>query len=128
MDGIISFTAQEDDHAGGHDRRLAAYAAMRRYVPHVVAWRCPQGGGPISVILPESLSAREFLHRARRDKVELGAVDDPTAPDRVFEIHYAHLAEAEIAEGIRRLGGCLMHYWELAARHMPGQASTLVGT
>ena len=128
MDGMISFAANGAGRVEAGSRHLAAASAMRRYVPHVVAWRWAEAGGPISVTLPESLSARELLRRAEHERIELGVVDDPTAPDRVFEIHYAHLAEDEIAEGIRRLGDCLVRYWELAARHMPGQASTLVGT
>ncbi len=128
MDMMIDFTAgaaQGEEKAGRH---LAATTAMRRYVPHVVAWRCPAVGAPFSVTLPASLSARELVGRAARERVHLATADDPTAPDRVVEIHYAHLAEAEIEEGIRRLGHCLARYSEMAARHMPGHPSTLVGS
>ncbi len=128
MDGVIRFTDYGADGVAVDRRQRAANLAMRRYVPHVIRWRCPGAGAPISVILPENLSAREVLHQAERAQVQLAAAQDPAAPDRVFEIHYAHLAEAEIEEGIRRLGFCLVRYTQLAARMAPGQPSTLVGT
>jgi DNA-binding transcriptional MocR family regulator len=101
---------------------------MRRYVPHIVAWHCPQAGAPIAVILPENLSVSDLVRRAARERVELAVAEDPAAPDRVFELHYAHLGEAEIVEGIRRLGYCLARYSELAARWAPGQPGSVVGT
>lgn len=128
MDGVINFTAKSAGQAGAGNRHLAAAAAMHRYVPHTVTWQCPCAGAPISVRLPESLSARELLRRAEGEHVYLAAAHDQDAPDRVFEIHYAHLAEEEIEEGIRRLGRCLVSYTELASRHTPGYPSTLIGT
>lgn len=124
---MISFTAKGADPAAVVGRHGAAAAAMRRYVPHVVAWRCPAVGAPISVTLPEHLSVTDLLRRAERERIQLAVAENPAAPDRAFEIHYAHLAETEIEEGIRRLGFCLARYAELAARHTPGQPSTLVG-
>ena len=128
MDGLISFTNNGETGANVGDRHLVVAAAMRRYVPHVVTWRCLGAGAPIYVTLPESFSARELLRRAEREQVRLAAAQDPEAPDRVFEIYYAHLSEAEIEEGIRRLGRCLIGYSQLAAHNAPGQPSTLVGT
>lgn len=128
MDGMISFAAAAASGANLEGRNLVAAAAMRRYVPHIVAWRCPQPGEPISVTLPENLSASELVRRAEGERVLLAAAEDDAAPDRVFQLYYAHLAEVEIEEGIRRLGLCLARYTELAARHTPGHPGTLVGT
>lgn len=127
MDQVISFTANGTDWASAERRRAIATAAMHRYVPHVIAWHCPKAGAPISMTLPESLSAAELLRRAEREHIHLTPADDPIAPDRTLEIHYAHLREVEIEEGIRRLGLCLARYSQLAARHTPGHPSSLVG-
>jgi hypothetical protein len=127
MDGVISFAANGTDWAAAEGRRVAATVALHRYVPHVVAWRCLGAGRPISLMLPESLSAAEVLRRAERERVQLVAADDPEAPDRTLEIHYSHLREPEIEEGIRRLGFCLARYSQLAVRYTPGHPSTSVG-
>jgi DNA-binding transcriptional MocR family regulator len=127
MDGVISFIAGKPNGDLVANRHRAAAAAMHRYMPHVVAWRCPSAGAPISVTLPENLSVRDLVHRATWERVELAPAEDPAAPDRSFEIHYLHLAEADIEEGIRRLGYCLAHYSELAARLAPGQPGSIVG-
>ena len=71
------------------------------------------------------LQHRNQLERAR---LEVTVVDDPQAPDQRIALHYAHLPEAEITEGIRRLGHCLASYSELAARHAPGYPTMLLGT
>ncbi|MDI7275621.1 MAG: hypothetical protein QME94_06550 [Anaerolineae bacterium] len=128
MDGVISFAASGASARGAAGRQEVAEAAMRRYIPHTVAWCCAQAGEPISVTLPATLSAGELVRRAERERLRLSVVDDPQAPDQMLELHYAHLAEAEIDEGIRRLGYCLARYSELAARHTPGYPSMLLGT
>ena len=123
MNRVITFT----DHGPcGPDQRReqAAARAMRRYIPHVVAWQCAGASAPIAVTLPETLSVRDLLRRAERERVRVDPVHDPAAPDRVFHIHYAHLAEAEIEEGIRRLGRCLQQYAKVAA----GESHAFVGT
>ncbi len=128
MDGVIQFIDSGSDFAAVDQRHRVAARAMRRYFPHVVEWHCPHAGAPIAVRLPENLSAKEVLRQAERAQVQVASVQDPAAPDRAFAIHYAHLAEAEIEEGIRRLGHCLVGYTQMAARLSPGQPSTLVGT
>ena len=103
MNRVITFT----DHGPcGPDQRReqAAARAMRRYIPHVVAWQCAGASAPIAVTLPETLSVR------------------------VFHIHYAHLAEAEIEEVIRRLGRCLQQYAKVAASVAAGESHAFVGT
>lgn len=127
MDGVIDFTPNATTGPGRSDRHLMAAAAMRRYVPHTVAWCCREAEASIAVTLPEELSVSDLLRRAARERVELAPGQDPGAPDRTFELHYAHLGEAEIEEGIRRLGHCLARYSEAAARWAPGQPGSLVG-
>lgn len=116
MQGTISFMPDGADPADAAGRHRAACAAMHRYIPHVVAWECLRPGAPFSLVLPNSLSAREVVQHAARDDVELAAAREASVPDRVLEIHYAHLVEAEIEEGLRRLGRCLVRYLILAAR------------
>ncbi|MCL6431716.1 MAG: hypothetical protein K6V36_12795 [Anaerolineae bacterium] len=128
MDGVISFTANGMRAPVASSRLQAAMAAMHQYIPHTVAWHCHQPGEPIMVTLPPSLSAGELVVRAERARLEVSVVDDPQVPDRRIELHYAHLPEAEITEGIRRLGHCLASYSELAARHAPGYPTMLLGT
>ena len=128
MDGVISFVANGIGAQAASSRLQAAMAAMHQYIPHTVAWHCYQPGEPILVTLPPSLSAGELALRAERARLEVSVVDDPQAPDQRIALHYAHLPEAEITEGIRRLGHCLASYSELAARHAPGYPTMLLGT
>ncbi len=116
MQTTIRFTAGQATGDDAAARHWAACAAVRRYLPHVVAWRCACPGAPLVLMLPEALSAREVVQRAARARVEVAAAQDPTAPDRAIEIHYAHLADAEIEEGMRRLGRCLVRDVTLAMR------------
>ena len=127
MQGTISFAVGGAHHAAATARQRAA-AALRRYVPHTVAWQCPEAGAPIALLLPESLSASEVIARAAVERLQLAAADNPDAPDRSLELRYAHLDIPDIEEGIRRLGRCLARYTELASRHASGHPSTLVGT
>jgi DNA-binding transcriptional MocR family regulator len=121
MQGAISFLPNGADPAEAAGRHRAAACAAHRYLPHVVTRRCPGPGAPISLVLPESLSARELVQRAAAERVELATGQDPAAPDRVVELHYAHLAEADIDEGLCRLGRCLVRYLLLAARSNSGE-------
>ena len=123
MQGTIRFVAGEGSTEDATERHRAACAAMDRYIPHVVAWRCAQPGAPLVLTLPEVLSAREVVQRAARARVEVAAAHDPAAPDRALEIHYAHLADTEIEEGLRRLGRCLVRDLTLAMRSTASEPS-----
>ncbi len=118
MDQMICFTKNGCDQGDSPRNDLTVAFAMRRYVPHVVTWLCAQAEGRIWVVLPESLSARDVLRSAEEAKVRLApAADLSEVPDRAFEMYYAHLGEAEIEEGIRRLGACLRQHLDLAMRY-----------
>jgi len=123
MQGTIRFTAEKASADAAAARHRAACAAMERYLPHVVAWRCAGPGAPLVLTLPEALSAREVVQRAARARVELATAQDPAAPDRAIEVHYAHLADAEIEEGLRRLGRCLVRDLTLAMRGAASEPS-----
>jgi len=123
MQGTIRFTAEKASADEAARRHSAACAAMQRYLPHVVAWRCACPGAPLVLTLPEVLSAREVVQRAARARVEVVAAYDPAAPDRAIEIHYAHLADEEIDEGLRRLGRCLARDLTLAMRSAASEPS-----
>ena len=118
MDQTICFTKNACDQDSSPRNDLAVAFAMRRYVPHVVTWLCAQAEGRIWVVLPENWSARDVLRSAEAAKVRLAPASDLSeVPDRAFEMYYAHLGEAEIEEGIRRLGDCLRRYLDLAMRY-----------
>lgn len=118
MDQTICFTKNGCDQGDSPRNDLAVAFAMRRYVPHVVTWLCAQAEGRIWVVLPENWSARDVLRSAEAAQVRLAPASDLSeVPDRAFEMYYAHLGEAEIEEGIRRLGACLRCYLDLAMRY-----------
>jgi DNA-binding transcriptional MocR family regulator len=107
MQGTIRFTAEKASADEAARRHSAACAAMQRYLPHVVAWRCACPGAPLVLTLPEVLSAREVVQRAARARVEV----------------VAHLADEEIDEGLRRLGRCLARDLTLAMRSAASEPS-----
>lgn len=123
MQTTIRFTPDGANPAAAAARHPAVTAAVHRHIPYVVGRGCATAGAPLSLVLPDGLSARELVQRAARERVELAASNDPATPDRVIELHYAHLAEAEIEEGILRLGRCLVRYLTQAARSNSSELS-----
>ncbi len=115
MQRTISFMPDGTSPGSADARHPAAAAAVHRYVPYVIGRGCTPPGAPLSLILPEGLSACELAERAAREQVELASGHDAAMPDRVIELHYAHLGEGEIEEGVRRLGCCLVRYLLQAA-------------
>ncbi len=120
----ISFTASEASPAATPARHRAATVAMRRHVPYVVTWGCARPGAAISLVLPEGLTAGDLVRHAAREGVQLAADGQVTAAHTI-ELHYAHLDEAEIEEGIRRLGCCLARCLTLAARIATPECGTV---
>lgn len=116
MPGTIRFMPDGAGPVDAAARHPAAAAAVHRYVPHVVGRGRTPPGAPLMLVLPDGLSVRELAQRAARERVEFATGHDPATPDRVIELHYAHLSEAEIEEGVRRLGRCVVRYLLQAAR------------
>jgi DNA-binding transcriptional MocR family regulator len=129
MDQTISFTKNGSDPGDVSRNDMAVAFAMRRHVPHVVTWLCAQAEGRIWVVLPENWSVRDVLRSAEAAQVRLAPASDLSeVPDRAFEMYYAHLGEAEIEEGIRRLGACLRQHVDLAMRYSSDHPMQYLGT
>lgn len=95
-------------------RRDAMLKAIEEHLPHEVRLTSPKGGFYIWLQLPQEIEAEELFRRSCREGVgyALGhqsAVDGCLA--RVFlRLNFAYQPEAEIEEGIRRLGRVLKSF------------------
>ncbi len=101
----------------------AVFQALRRHFPHEVSWDSSSEGASLRVTLPEGVSARELSEWARREKVIFSL--DTEAKGQAHEhgvegardamyLYWAHLEQAEVEEGIKRLGKLIVRYMDRA--------------
>ncbi|MFB0538102.1 MAG: hypothetical protein ACETWR_24330 [Anaerolineae bacterium] len=99
------------------------FQALRRHFPHEVSWGPSSEGASLRVTLPEGVSARELSEWARQEKVIFSF--DPDAKGQARErgvegareamyLHWSHLEQAQVEEGIRRLGKLIVRYMDRA--------------
>ena len=99
------------------------FQALRRHFPHEVSWGPSSEDASLRVTLPEGVSARELSEWARQEKVIFSF--DPDAKGQAREhgvegareamyLHWSHLEQAEVEEGIRRLGKLIVRYMDRA--------------
>jgi hypothetical protein len=97
--------------------------ALRRHFPHEVSWGPSPEDASLRVTLPKGVSAKELSDWARQEKVIFSF--DPDAKGQARErgvegardamhLHWAHLEQAEVEEGIKRLGKLIVRYMDLA--------------
>lgn len=98
----------------GH-RRDVMLAAMAREFPASCTWTRPGGGMFIWVTLPEGISTAELLAEAVESKVAF----IPGKPfyalgggENTFRLNFSNASDAQIEEGIARLGAVLRRYLE----------------
>ena len=120
MKEIISFANHSGDHCADLQARLScALGAMRRHFPHVTTWSVSSSEPALVVNLPEEVSAPELLEWADCEGVSF-APGSRSGVERerrdTICLHLSHLEESEIEEGIRKLGGLVVRYMDLASR------------
>ncbi len=105
------------------EQREVVFQALRRHFPHEVSWGPSSEGASLRVTLPEGVSARELSEWARQEKVIFSF--DPDAKGQAHErgvegareamyLYWSHLEQAEVEEGIRRLGKLIVRYMDRA--------------
>ena len=99
------------------------FQALRRHFPHEVSWGPSSEDASLRVTLPEGVSARELSEWARQEKVIFSF--DPDAKGQAHErgvegardamyLYWSHLEQAEVEEGIKRLGKLIVRYMDRA--------------
>jgi len=101
----------------------AIFQALRRHLPYGVSWGPLSEDASLKVTLPEGVSARELSEWARQEKVIFSF--DPGVKGQTQErgvegardamhLYWSHLEQAEVEEGIRRLGKLIARYMDQA--------------
>jgi GntR family transcriptional regulator/MocR family aminotransferase len=105
-------TGAYERHLAGQRRRLRArrdalIAALRAEMPEGATWTEPEGGLQLWLELPEPLDSRELY----ADALRAGVLVSPGfqfhcdgRPSRALRLSIGSVNEAEIAEGVQRLG------------------------
>ncbi|TNJ41136.1 PLP-dependent aminotransferase family protein [Phaeobacter sp. B1627] len=92
-------------------RRDAMLAALQDHMPPGVSWTRPEGGMFIWVTLPEGLNAAALLERALAEEkvafVPGQAFFADGSGENTLRLSFSNSQEAEIAEGMTRLGRIL---------------------
>lgn len=91
-------------------RRDIMLAALERTFPRPVQWTRPQGGLFLWVTLPPHLNATTLLEQAIAHHVAYvpGVAFDPSGrAENTFRLNFSNATEAQIEEGIERLGKML---------------------
>jgi GntR family transcriptional regulator / MocR family aminotransferase len=102
-----------------HKRRDAMAAALEKYFPPQAQWSVPRGGFFLWVRLPDQVSIRDLYQAAiaRGTAFAPGPMFFPGEPAYpAFRLSFSQRTEAEIEEGIRRLGAVLE---EMLGREQP---------
>lgn len=124
MKDFIRFVPEDHRSPAARQEQLeVVFQALRRHFPHEVSWGPPSEDASLRVSLPEGVSARELSEWARQEKVIFSF--DPEAKSQAQErgvegardalrLYWTHLDQAEVEEGIRRLGKLLVRYMDWA--------------
>ena len=107
------------------EQRESVFQALRRHFPYEVSWDPSLADTPLRVTLPEGVNAKELSEWARQEKVIFSF--DPDAKAQTHErgvegardamyLYWSHLEQAEVEEGISRLGKLIVRYMDQAAR------------
>ncbi|TEU19111.1 MAG: hypothetical protein E3J21_04530 [Anaerolineales bacterium] len=124
MTDLIRFVPE--DHrspVARQEQREVIFQALRRHFPHGVSWGPSPEDASLRVTLPRGVSARELSEWARQEKVIFSF--DPDAKRQAHEhgvedacdamyLYWSHLEQAEVEEGIRRLGKLIVRYMDRA--------------
>ena len=124
MTDFIRFVPGEHRSPVARQEQLeVVFQALRRHFPHEVSWGPSSEDASLRVTLPEGVSARELSEWARQEKVIFNF--DPDAKSQAHEhgvegardamyLYWSHLEQAEVEEGIRRLGKLIVRYMDRA--------------
>jgi DNA-binding transcriptional MocR family regulator len=104
------------------------FQALHRHFPHEVSWGQSSEDASLRVTLPEGVSARELSEWARQEKVIFSF--DPEAKGQAHKsgaegagdamyLYWSHLEQAEVEEGISRLGKLIVRYMDRADGSSP---------
>ena len=91
-------------------RRDTMVQALRHFMPAGVTWHTPSGGYHLWCTLPRPLRARRLLSEAAREGVAFIPGDYYGPGDenrRGLRLNFSYPPEAEIAEGVRRIGAAV---------------------
>jgi len=106
----------------GQEQLEVVLQALRRHFPHEVSWGSSSEDASLRVTLPEGVSARELSEWARQEKVIFNFDSNKGqahkrrvegARDAMY-LHWSHLEQAEVEEGIKRLGKLIVRYMDRA--------------
>lgn len=92
-------------------RRDAMLRSIEQYLPREIRFTPPKGGFYIWLRLPSGIERGELFHRSCREGVGYALGDqsavDGELPELCLRLNFAYQSEADIEEGIRRLGRVL---------------------
>ena len=116
----ISFVNDPNKRCANLQERLnCALGAMRRYFPHVASWSVSPAEASLMINLPEQVSVTELLRWADSQGITFvpgfGKGEQGKKRGTIY-LHFAHLHQSEIEEGIKRLGNLVIRYMDLASR------------
>lgn len=124
MTDLIRFVPEDHRSPVARQEQLeVVFQALRRHFPHQVSWGPSSEDASLRVTLPEGVSARELSEWARQEKVIFSF--DPDSKGQAHEhgvegardamrLYWSHLEQAEVEEGIRRLGKLIVRYMDRA--------------
>ena len=124
MTDLIRFVPEDHRYpVARQEQREVVFQALRRHFPHEASWGPSSEDASLRVTLPEGVSVRELSEWARQEKVIFSF--DPDAKGQAHErgvegardamhLYWAHLEQAEVEEGIRRLGKLIVRYMDRA--------------
>jgi len=124
MTDLIRFVPEDHRSPVGRQEQLeVVFQALRRHFPHEVSWGPPSEDTSLRVTLPEGVSARELSEWARQEKVIFSFDPEPKGQAHehgvegardAMHLYWSHLEQAEVEEGIRRLGKLIVRYMDRA--------------
>jgi DNA-binding transcriptional MocR family regulator len=124
MQDLIRFVPEDDrSPVARQGPREVVFQALRRHFPHEVRWGPSSEDASLRVTLPEGVSAEELSDWAEQEKVifsfdsnakgQAHARGVEGARDAMY-LYWAHLEQAEVEEGIKRLGKLIVRYMDRA--------------
>jgi DNA-binding transcriptional MocR family regulator len=124
MTDLIRFVPEDHRSPVGRQEQLeVVFQALRRHFPHEARWGPPSEDTSLRVTLPEGVSARELSEWARQEKVIFSFDPEPKGQAHehgvegareAMHLYWSHLEQAEVEEGIRRLGKLIVRYMDRA--------------